>query len=164
MITRRNWLAQSRRGQVVWDADKAKKGCTQIMRTCGRDCCQVAFAFFLFVGLSANLRLRRTKWFRAARMWHPFLRCSPSLAPARLLRGPTKSLCRGRLGQSVPSTVRSRNRSKLVWPMGPRSDASLGLGVRFPRHRTFQFSVVLCDHDGKIRTPEELAVSRLGPD
>jgi hypothetical protein len=26
------------------------------MRTCGRECCQLAFALFLFVGLSANLR------------------------------------------------------------------------------------------------------------
>ena len=40
----------------MWDADKAKKGCMQIMRTCGRECCQIAFAFFLFSGLSANLR------------------------------------------------------------------------------------------------------------
>src|ERR1035437_8726951 len=32
------------------------RGCMQIMRTCGRECCQIAFAFFLFSGLSANLR------------------------------------------------------------------------------------------------------------
>ena len=30
--------------------------------------------------------------------------------------GQRSRFCRGRLGQSVPSTMRSRNRSKLVWP------------------------------------------------